>query len=99
MDDESRMIEFHKDISPKSIYFRYFEYMGFDRRTSHERLTRGCTNTPDSHTLVIEQPAHGHRDIRILAVGRLTKSMEPYVATFDTLIGNEDHISALAKFY
>jgi acetyltransferase len=97
LDDESKMIEFHRAISAKSIYLRYFEFMGLDRRTSHERLVRVCSNTCDAHTLVIERPAHPHTGVAILAVGRLTTSTEPYVAIFDTLIGNESHVSKLAR--
>jgi acetyltransferase len=97
LDDESKMIEFHRCLSPQSIYLRYFGYLGLDRRTSHERLIRVCTNTPEVYSVVIEQPAHPRRSVKILAVGRLIKTPEPYVAMFDILIGNEAHIPKLAK--
>jgi hypothetical protein len=97
LDDESKMVEFHRCLSPKSICFRYFGYLGLDRRTSHERLVRVCTNTPEVYSVVIEQPAHTRRSVRILAVGRLIKTPEPYVAMFDILIGDEAHIPKLAK--
>ncbi len=97
LDDESKMVEFHRDISPKSIYLRYFGYLGLDRRTSHERLVRVCTNTADLYSIVIEQPAHRRTSVKILAVGRLHKTPEPYVAMFDILIGDEAHIPKLAK--
>jgi hypothetical protein len=71
--------------------------LGFDRRTSHERLVRVCTNTPDVYSVVIEQPAHRRTSVKILAVGRLIKTPEPYVATFDILIGDEAHVPKLAK--
>ena len=91
------MVEFHRGISPKSICLRYFGYLGFDRRTSHERLVRVCTNTADVYSVVIEQPAHARKSVKILAVGRLIKTPEPYVAMFDILIGDEAHIPKLAK--
>jgi len=97
LDDESKMVEFHRYISPKSICLRYFGYLGLDRRTSHERLVRVCTNTADIYSIVIEQPAHPRTSVKILAVGRLIKTPEPYVAMFDILIGNEAHIPKLAK--
>jgi acetyltransferase len=96
LDDETKMVEFHRYISPKSICFRYFGYLGFDRRTSHERLVRVCTNSPDVYSVVIEQPAHVRTNVKILAIGRLIKTPEPYVAMFDMLIGNEAHIPKLA---
>ena len=97
LDDETKMVEFHRGISPKSICLRYFGYLGFDRRTSHERLVRVCTNTAEVYSVVIEQPAHARRSVKILAVGRLIKTPEPYVAMFDILIGDEAHIPKLAK--
>ena len=97
LDDESKMVEFHRGISPRSICLRYFGYMGFDRRTSHERLVRVCTNTTAVYSIVIEQPAHARSSVQILAVGRLIKTPEPYVVMFDMLIGDEEHIPKLAK--
>jgi hypothetical protein len=97
LDDESKMAEFHRCISPTSIVFRYFGYLGFDRRTSHERLVQVCTNTAEVYSIVIEQPAHARSSVKILAVGRLIKTSEPYVAMFDILIGDEANISKLAK--
>jgi acetyltransferase len=97
LDDESKMIEFHRDISPKSICLRYFGYMGLDRRTSHERLVRVCINTPKVYSIVMEHPAHTRSSAKLLAVGRLIKTPEPYVAMFDMLIGDEANIPKLAK--
>lgn len=97
LDDEQEMIRFHEHISEESIYMRYFEYLGLDRRTSHERLVRICTNTPESYAIVVERPAALHRPAAILAVGRLTKTSEPYVATFDTLMTEEEKAPQLGK--
>jgi acetyltransferase len=95
LDDEGKMIAFHRYISKKSIFLRYFGYLGLDRRTSHQRLLRVCTNTPDVYSMVIEQPAHPRTRVKILAVGRLLKTPEPFVALFDTLIGDEAHVPKL----
>jgi acetyltransferase len=97
LDDEQEMIRFHEHLSEESIYLRYFEYLGLDRRTSHERLCRICSNTPESYAVVIEQCATPHHSAAILAVGRLTKTSEPYVATFDTLMTEEEQGAKLGK--
>jgi len=97
LDDEETMIRFHEGISEESIYMRYFEYLGLDRRTSHERLVRICTNTPNSYAIVVERPAGRHKPAAILAVGRLTQSPEKGVATFDTLISDKENEPRLAK--
>jgi acetyltransferase len=97
LDDESKMVEFHRGITPKSIVFRYFGYLGLDRRTAHDRLVRVCTNTAEVYSVVIEQPAHARTSVKILAVGRLSKTPEPSVAMFDILIGDETNIPKLAQ--
>jgi len=94
--DEGKMIDFHLHLSPRSIFLRYFGYIGLDRRTSHERLIRVCTNTAEVYSIVMEQPAHPGTSVKILAVGRLIKTPEPQVAMFDILIGNEADIPKLA---
>jgi acetyltransferase len=97
LDNEQEMIRFHEHISEESIYLRYFEYLGLDRRTTHERLVRICTNTPESYAIVVERPAASHRPAAIVAVGRLSKTSEPYAATFDTLMIDEEKAQQLGK--
>ena len=97
LDDEQEMIRFHEHISDESIYMRYFEYLGLDRRTSHERLVRICTNTPESYAVIVEWPPAPHHPAAIVAVGRLTKTSQPYVATFDTLMTDAEKALQLGK--
>ena len=49
------------------------------------------------YSVVIEQPAHTRTSVKILAVGRLIKTPEPFVAMFDILIGDEANIPKLAQ--
>ncbi|MCE0523887.1 MAG: hypothetical protein LV480_13345 [Methylacidiphilales bacterium] len=97
LDDEQEMIRFHEHIPDESIYMRYFEYLGLDQRTSHERLVRICTNTPESYAIVVERPATPNRPAAILAVGRLTKTSDADVAEFDLLIADEEKAPQLGK--
>jgi len=97
LDDEEEMIAFHKRLSKESIYMRYFEFLGLDERTSHDRLVRICKNTGESYAIVMEAAATPHRLESILAVGRITTTDKPYVATFDTLIVTEKNELHLAK--
>jgi acetyltransferase len=89
-DDEPKMVRFHERISEESVYMRYFEYLGVDRRTTHERLVHVCNNTPSSFALVAELLPRGKEASEILAVGRLTKTVEPRAASFDTLVVDEN---------
>jgi len=97
LEDELEMIRFHQGISEESIYMRYFEYLGLDRRTSHERLMQICANTPESYAIVVEWPETPYHSAAILAVGRLTQTLEPYITSFDTLITDTDKAPQLGK--
>src|SRR5262245_33908866 len=46
-DDEQRMIQFHKGLSERSVYMRYFETLSFGTRTAHARLARICLVDPE----------------------------------------------------
>ena len=41
-EDEPMMVDFHKELSERSVYLRYFQPLKFSQRTAHERLTRIC---------------------------------------------------------
>lgn len=86
-DDEPRMVRFHEGLSEESVYLRYFEHISLDTRTLHERLARVCANTPDSFALVAEGRT-GHEPLEILAVGRLTTTEIPRVASFALLMSD-----------
>jgi acetyltransferase len=72
-EDEPLMIGFHKALSERTVYLRYFQPLKLSQRVSHERLTRICFQDYDRElALVVE-----HRDQtgapEIIAVGRLSK--------------------------
>lgn len=55
-EDEPSMADFHKKLSPQSVYFRFFHAVSLDQRTSHERLSRICFADYDRQiTLIIEK--------------------------------------------
>ena len=72
-EDEPAMIEFHKKLSERTVYLRYFQPLKLTQRTAHERLTRICFIDYDREmALVVErQKPDGTPDI--IAVGRLSK--------------------------
>jgi acetyltransferase len=97
-DDEKGMVQFHQCISEESIYLRYFEHLGVDQRTAHERLSKICANTPESYAIVVVEPAAtALYPEAILAVGRLTRTSEPNVVSYDTLIADEENAPQLGK--
>jgi hypothetical protein len=60
-------------------------------------MVRICTNTPESYAIVVERPVTLHLPAAILAVGRLTLTLEPCVATFDSLMTDEEKAPQLGK--
>ncbi len=97
-EDEQQMVRFHERISEESIYMRYFEYLGLNQRVSHERLVRICKNSNESYAIVVVELTETSRyPAAIIAVGRLTTTLEPYVVSFDTLIADQENASELGK--
>ena len=41
-DDEPMVVEFHRNLSERSVYYRYFSPLTLRVRTSHERLIGNC---------------------------------------------------------
>jgi len=89
-EDEPLMVEFHKTLSERSIYLRYFHMAGLTWRTAHERLQRICFIDYDREmALVVEQrdPISGAR--RLLAIGRLSRQHATNEAEFSVLVSDQ----------
>jgi acetyltransferase len=71
-EDEPLMIEFHRQLSDRSVYLRYFHSMGFEQRVAHERLARICFIDYNRSIALVAERGEGSRG-HILGVGRLTK--------------------------
>jgi len=73
-EDEPLMVEFHRTLSDRTVYLRYFASLSLSARIAHERLLRICFGDYEREmVLVVERrdPVTGKR--KILAVGRLNK--------------------------
>jgi acetyltransferase len=86
-DDEQRMIKFHKGLSERSVYMRYFASLSLAARTAHTRLSHICFADPLCETVLIAL----HLDERsgeqeLVAVGRLTKLPDPNNAEVALLV-------------
>ncbi len=68
------MVIFHESLSEHSVYTRYFQVMGLDRRTAYERLARVCFVDYDREVvLVAQRNDHETGEPEIMGVGRLSK--------------------------
>ena len=67
------MIEFHKKLSERSVYLRYFQPLKLTQRTAHERLTRICFIDYNREMALVAERKLENGETEILAVGRLSK--------------------------
>lgn len=68
-EDEGRIVDFHNDLSERSVYLRYLQFLKFEERIDHARLARVCFNDYSRElALVVE------KDDKILGVARLQRN-------------------------
>lgn len=74
-EDEPQLVDFHRTLSDRSVYLRYFHWLKLEQRTEHERLTRMCFIDYDRQmAFVAERQDESQGARRIVAVGRIVKS-------------------------
>ncbi|MBN8733442.1 MAG: GNAT family N-acetyltransferase, partial [Acidobacteria bacterium] len=83
-EDEPAMVEFHKGLSERSVYFRYFQILNLTQRTAHERLTRICFIDYAREMALVAEREHGE----ILGVGRLSRLHGSNDAEFAVLVAD-----------
>lgn len=73
-EDEPRLVEFHKTLSDRSVYHRYFVPFKLSERIAHERLVRVCFSDYDREIpLVAEYRSGPNAAPQIIGIGRLSK--------------------------
>jgi acetyltransferase len=72
-EDEPLIIEFHKKLSERTVYLRYFQPLKLTQRTAHERLTRICFIDYDREMALVGERTKADGTPEIIAVGRLSK--------------------------
>lgn len=83
-EDEPAMVEFHKGLSERSVYFRYFQILNLSQRTAHERLTRICFIDYAREMALVAERESGE----ILGVGRLSRLHGTNHAEFAVLVAD-----------
>jgi acetyltransferase len=72
-EDEPMIIEFHKPLSERSVYLRYFQFLKLTQRTAHERLTRICFIDYDREMALVAERKKTDGKAEIVGIGRLSK--------------------------
>lgn len=73
-EDEPLIADFHRTLSDRTVYLRYFTTLSLNRRIAHERLLRICFGDYDREMVLVAEfaePLSG--EPRIVGVGRLNK--------------------------
>ena len=87
-EDEPLMVEFHKTLSDRSVYLRYFGILSLEKRIMHERLRRACFIDYDREMALVADLENRDGTHQILGVGRLIKGHEANDAEFAVLISD-----------
>ena len=87
-EDEPLMVKFHKTLSDRSVYLRYFGFVSLEKRIMHERLRRVCFIDYDREIALVADLANRDGTHQILGVGRLIKEHETDEAEFAVLISD-----------
>ncbi len=91
-EDEPLIVQFHGTLSEESVYMRYFQYIHYNQRVAHERLTRLCFIDYDREmALVVEYKDPVTGEHAILAIGRLSKVRQTAEAEFAILVSDAYH--------
>lgn len=83
-EDEPLMARFHRKLSERSVYLRYFQLLNLPERIAHERLSRICFNDYRRNiALVVERASE------IIAVARLSMAQDANEAELAVMIADE----------
>lgn len=72
-EDEGLIIGFHKALSESTVRQRFFEFLSFDERVTHDRLIRICFNDYDREWAIVADYFLIDDTKIIVGIGRLTK--------------------------
>jgi acetyltransferase len=87
-EDEPLMVKFHKTLSDRSVYLRYFGIVSLEKRIMHERLRRVCFIDYDREIALVADLKNRDGTHQILGVGRLIKEHGTDEAEFAVLISD-----------
>ena len=72
-DDEPMIVKFHKQLSERSVYYRYFSPLELSFRTSHERLITKCFIDYDREMALVAEHTGSNGNSEIVGVARMIR--------------------------
>ena len=89
-EDEPAMVEFHRTLSSRSVYSRYFTPLGLEQRIAHNRLSRLCCVDYDRVMVLVVEPSEPNPGVKpLMAIGRLTRVRGTNTAEFAILVSDQ----------
>jgi acetyltransferase len=73
-DDEPLVVEFHNQLSDRSVYFRYFHPLKLDTRVAHERLVTKCFIDYDRELALVAEHADEQGARHIAGIARMIRN-------------------------
>jgi acetyltransferase len=89
-EDEPLMVTFHKTLSDRSVYLRYFSSPSLSTRVAHERLARLCFVDYDREIALVvdkQEPVSGRHSL--LGIARLIKLRDGNHAEVAVLVSDQ----------
>jgi acetyltransferase len=85
-EDEPLMAEFHRTLSDRTVYLRYFASLSLNARIAHERLLRICFGDYERQMVLVAVHRDSHTDkLSIVGVVRLNK-LSPHSGEAETAV-------------
>lgn len=72
-EDALLLERFHRDLSEKSVYQRFFDFVSLDQRIAHERLIRICFNDYDREWAIVAELEDKQNKKQIIGIGRISR--------------------------
>lgn len=88
--DEALMVKFHATLSERSVYFRWFSMLPFEKRVTPERMSKECKIDYNREmTLVAQRCNPQTKRAEIVAVAYLTKLHDADTGEFAVIVSDE----------
>lgn len=97
-DDEPMMVNFHKLLSERSVYYRYFSPLELSFRTSHERLITKCFIDYDREMALVAEHRDNQGSPEIVAIARMIREHTGNSAEVAFIVADKFQRQGLGRF-
>ncbi len=85
-EDEPAIVDFHRRLSERTVYRRFFNQIPFERRVAHDRLSRICFIDYDRQMVLVAEERSAAGAGPVLGVARITRTRRAEDAEFALLL-------------